>query len=188
MPESISDAYKAKKEFEDSMSIGKSDILFDIISSKVNIEGIEPDQTSSRIQKIGKTDKPIFKLDPEVEIQKKAYVKYPSLIKMLAKEESEDLADYIADALNSYIVRRVEANSKTLSANALTCKQEENTLKMYYKYSDRAGFVRLSGDFDGSEHIQHDYLNNKAYVLSKKAGQFVDVTGRFNISLEFVKV
>lgn len=187
--ESISEAYRVKKEFEQAMSIGSSDKLFDIIASKVQIEGLDQVETapSGKITKVGNVEiKSVIKIDPEAEIQKKAYAKYPSLIKMLAKEDSEDLADYLGEAINSYIVRRVESNSKSLSANALNCKQENNTLKIYYKYDDKAGYVKLAGEFDGSEHVQHDYLNNKAYVLSKKAGQFVDVTNKFDISIEFV--
>ena len=119
--------------------------------------------------------------------QMTALQKYPMLVEMIGSDDA--LAQILGDATNDYIVASVEQNSKSINKSALECKVEEGCLKQYFKYSDQAGFVKVSGRFMGGEYIHYKPKESQAMVLTKVGDKkYKDISSKFNIELNFVKV
>lgn len=205
----VAQAIKEKMEWEKSMSIGTLDNLAAILNGEKldydamdTIGGMKPEEHHMEI------DDTLIKM-AGVNLQVKgddikavnitaisdspnhlkAIEKYPSLIEMLGRDDTGQLADKIACVVNEWIVGNIGKNSQHINKNALDCKQENNFIKQYFKYDDRAGFIKVSGSFRGDEYIHYEPQENKAVVLRhKKDNKYDNVTKDFSAECFFVEI
>ncbi|MFA6088600.1 MAG: hypothetical protein WC755_01935 [Candidatus Woesearchaeota archaeon] len=200
----MAEAYREKKKWEEAMGIGTMDKLYDIVQGKkpdyneLDYLGMpKPEDQhlgvdemfnviSGSSEEFVKTAQAIKEATPN---QLKAISKYPSLIEMLGNDDSDELAEIVGFSINKYITSKIHGNSSSINKNAIECKQDGNCIKEYYKYSDRVGFVKVSGSFSGNEYIHYDINKNKAFVLKKKADKkFENLSNEYAIDMEFVKI
>jgi len=201
----ISQAYREKKKWEESMGVGTMDKMFDVLTGgKIDYDemdflgGQKPEDHHIDFENLGqkmtktasatpsdiKTAIPVNQ--PLTVAQTKAVGKYPSLIEMLGNDETNELAEVVASALNKWIISRIHKNSASINKNAVECKQEGKCLKEYYKYEDKAGFVKAAGRFSGQEYLHYDPNKNAAYVLKRKdAENYQNVSNDFEIEFQF---
>ena len=145
-------------------------------------------KTDEIVKTASATEKP--KMDSSLTPnQKKAISKYPSLVDVLGKDGIGDfIADKVGEAANQWVLNRIQKNSQLINKNAIDCKNDEGSIKQYFKYSNRAGFIKAAGKFAGDEFIHYDPEKNQGMVLHRKAkNQFVNVSDQFQIECNFVE-
>ena len=195
------EAAREKKKWEQSVGVGTLDKLFSVLNGeKINyseadfIGSEKPEEQhidyDNLTEKLGIKVAQVAPSEQEVNSNHiKAIEKYPSLINMLGEDDSNELSEVIASAINSWIIGKIHKNSSSINKQAIECKQEDNSLKEYFKYEDKVGFVKAAGKFTGKEYLHYDNKNNQAYVLVKNAqNKWDNVSQNFNLEFQFVEI
>ena len=186
-----------KKKWEESMSIGNEDTLLAILAGekvdfgKKDYLATEPEDhhmdEDFLLEKFASIDGVKVARREFSEDQIKAIDKYPSLIDMLGSIEEPEFSEKIAQTINDWIVEKIAKNSSLINKNAVECKQEGGTLKQYFKYDDKAGFVKASGCFTGNEFIHHTDKGSMILLREGKT-EFKNISDKFEIESHFVEI
>jgi len=201
----MAQAFREKKKWEESMGVGTLDKLFEAVQGKLpDYDSVDylglPTPEEHHIDygnlavKVGAGT-----VEAEQQLTKTASSsltpahfaaceKYPSLVAMLGNDKTGELAEIVAIALNEWIVTKIAKNSSSINTNAVECKEEEGSIKQYFKYNNRVGFVKVTGKFSGTEYVHYDPQKNEGYVLSKRAdGKFTNLNKEFQVETQFVE-
>ena len=194
--------HEEQKKWEKSMSIGDEDTLLSILSGeKIDFDkrdylNVEPEEhhisEDSLLEKFASIEKVDVPKHSDIqndlsEAQLKAIKQYPNLIEMLGSVDDDDFPDKIAQIVNNWIIERIGKNSSIINKNAIETKQEDGFIKQYFKYDDKVGFVKVSGQFTGNEFIHH--TEDESLVLLRiDKEDFKNISDKFEIESHFVEI
>jgi len=200
--DSIGEAYREKKKWEEAMGVGTMDKMFDVLTGKkidynsADYLGLpEPEDHhidySSLGTKVGMVEETSHLADssPIDPSYLNAIKKYPSIVTMLGDDLTGELGDIVGEAINEWIIKKIAINSQKINKNAIQCKTEDGFVKQYFKYENQLGFVKAAGKFTGNEYIHYDAKKKEGYVLLRKSdNKFENISNKFNVEPCFVEI